>query len=694
MYMIGNMVPKAVHTNGASERKIITGYEYQYAEAARRIEAPSHMVVEEVFYVRSTDVSSENPELTDKWHSIFVLFKNDEKNKYDILEIPRYNMQNTYVGFEYVPNKPVMSKLVKGAFFPKGTWFAKSPRVSSSGEWMFGTDLKVAPASFGATEEDGIVITDVCAHEKLRCVFKHERNFSWNEDEWVPLMLYGDRPFPESGERIRDDGLVMGFRRRITENALVSLTKKALTRPDWKRDILFRASPNAEVMAVDVLSDRMKNRSNNRSTEYIAQPHNKLLEIYEKKQNEMWNDVLRWYNSKIAANRGNDIDITDALANFINNAYGNYTVNQNGRINPLSRGIKRNKLKDWNIFITLREIVPGRTKFKMSGINADKGVIVKVIPQHEAPMYDDGTYADIIINNNPAFRRQIYSMLMEQSINFININIHKEVKAAVKAKDYDLAYSKLMLFFETGFPEYAEIVKNSITDKEVMQEFVEHVAKTQISVQVRSDTKLYGADIIKELRKVYSYKPEHITFTDSLGERVRSINPVLITNQHFMLLDKFGTDMSAQALPVSNPFGMPAKLNDTNKYASFIRDIWNRNSGETEARLRVSQVGPTEVVKQLAMAYSPELRDLMTMRLIRAHDSFNIDQIVKPHEYGYNRAIRMSSGMLSDSGHTLRHERPSDLTPDNTGEYTAMAILDGLPDMKGDIHVPGIGASQ
>lgn len=676
IYMVGNMIPKSVATSGASERKLKTGFEYQYAKAARAIVAPANMIVEEIFYVSSLTGRGEQ---TDQWNPVFVVFKNEEKGMYDVLELPRYNTQNTYVGFEYVYDQNIMRKLCKGAMFAKGTIFAQSPRISKTGEWNFGMDLKVAPASFHMTEEDGITITEDCARTKLKCMFKHERKYAWNEDEYVPLMLYGTpenpKPFPESGESIRPDGIVMGFRRRITENALVSLTKKALRTPDPTHDILFKAPTNSEVMSVEVLSDRMKNRANNRSTEYIEQAHNVLLDRYERRQNDMWNDVIRWYTTKISNNRGNDIAITDALDNFIRFAYGNYTRNSNGKINPLSRGIKRVKLKDWNVIITLREIVPGRTKFKLSGMNGDKGVIVRVIPTADAPRYDDGTVCDIMVNNTPAFRRQIYSMLMEQSINYININIHKEVVALRNAGDYDGAMAALAKFYETGFPEFAELIANVFITPDDIREHVDYVAATQISVQVRSDTKLFGVDIINALRKVYAYKPEHITFRNSLGEMVRSVNPVLITNQHFMLLDKFGTDMSAQSLPMSNLFGMPAKLNDTNKYNSFIRDVWNRNSGETETRLRASQVGAKEVVKQLAMAYSPELRKLATQRIIRAHDPFNIPRIVKEEEYGFNRAVRMSSSMMSDSGYTLRHELPKDRL-----EYTPQDII-GLSDI-------------
>ena len=660
VYMVGNMIPKSVPTSGGGERKIMSGFEYQYAETARRIEAPANMIIEEVFYVESLTNSGER---TDKWNSIFLVFKNDEKNMYDVLELPRYNTQNTYIGFEFVYNKDIMRKLVKGATFAKGTVFAKSPRISESGEWCFGMDLKVAPASWPLSEEDGIGITVSCAREKLKCMFKHDRKFSWNEDDYIPLMLYGDSPFPESGQRIRDDGIVMAFRRRVHENALISLTKKALRTPDLTHDVIFMAPKGCEVMSVEVLSDRMKNRANNRSTDYIEQHHNLYLDRYERKQNEMWNNVIRWYTGKLAANGGNEIPITEPLDTFLRAAYANYTRHgMTGKPNPLLRAVKHVRLKDWNITITLKENMTGRVKQKMSGMNGDKGVIVKLIPDDQAPCYPDGTRAEILVNNTPAFRRQIYSMLMEQSINYVNVNVHKEVVAARNAGDYKKGWELLTKFYRTGFPDFADIVEDVFITDEDKMDHVEHVSKTQISVQARSDASLYGADIIKALRKVYSYKPQKATFVNQLGELVQTTNPVLITNQHFMLLDKFGTDMSAQSFPMANLFGMPAKLNDTNKYSSFLRNVWNRNSGEPDTKLRISQADSKEVTKQLAMGYSPELRKRMTKRIIRADHPFDIPQIVKEDEYGFNRAVQMSVGMLSDSGYTLRRELPSDRT--------------------------------
>ena len=667
LYMAGNMIPKSVVTSGASERMMVTGFEWKqgYAQTARSIVAPANMVVEEVFYV-----GGQNPrEKTDAWNKIYVVFKNDEKNMYDILELPRYNTQNTYVGFEYVYDKDVMRRLAEPhATFAKGTVFAKSPRISESGEWCFGMNTRVAAISSHVTEEDAIQLTRSFAEERLKCMFKHDRAFQWNEDEWVPLMLYKDRegnpcPFPQSGDRIRQDGIVMGFRRRIAENSLVSLTKKALQIPDLTYDQLFYAPINSEVMSVEVLSDRMKNRSNNRGTDYIPQPHNVMLERYEKKQNEMHNNVLRWYKKRIAANLDQDIPITLELDTFVNFSYGNYTRDVNtGKINTLSRSVKQVKLKDWNISILLREIVPGKIKFKFAGLNGDKGVAVSIIEDHMAPTYADGTRAEVIINNTPAFRRQIYSMLMELSINYINVQVQKEAKLLRNLGQYAEAYAKILEFCETGFPEFGEIVRDHYVDPEAIKDYVDHCCDHMISVHVRSNSRLFGVNIINALREKYPFKPQKATFMNSLGEYVETVNPILIANQHFMMLDKFGTDMSAQALPKSNLFGMPAKLNDSSKHSSWLRDQGNRNTGETEGRLRTSQHGGQETVKQLAMAYAPDLRKVMVRRIMRANDPFDIDQIIKPSEYASNRAVKMASSMLSDSGYTIRSELPTDRT--------------------------------
>lgn len=668
VYMASNMIPKSVPTKGCGERSMVTGYEFQYAESARAVVAPSNMIVEDIFYVNNTGNGKEN----DDWNSTFILFKNEEENAYDVLELPAYNTQNTYVGFEYVYDKNVMRRLKKGAAFAKGTVFAKSPRISPNGEWCFAMPTLVAAMSDHRTEEDGIIMTRSFA-ERSRCMFKHERHFSWDETDWVPLLLYGTdenpSPFPEPGEPIRNDGILMGFRKRIKENALVAFTRKALREPDLIYDKLFYVPRDADVKSVTVKSERMKNRANNRGTNYIEQKHNATLDRHEKKQNEFANLVIRWYEMKLNSSMDGTIPITLELDTFIRNAYGNYTRNGIGKINPLSRAEKREKLKDWNIYIELRQSVAGRIKWKYAGLNGDKGVSVGFIEDHEAPCYADGTRAEFIVNNTPAFRRQIYSMLMELSINFISMNVHREVKMLYKQGDFEGAYFKVMEFLETGFPEFADTVKHALVTDEEKREYLDDVVKKKITVHIKSNSKLFGIGIINALRAKYSYKPQKAMIVNALGERVETVNPILISYQDIMLLDKFGADMSAQSMPKSNLFGMPAKMSDSGKHATPMTDKNNKNTGETEDRLEASQAGGQEVAKHHALAYSPENRNKATKRIIRAEDPLNINQLVKPSEYISNRALKMAASMLSDSGYRLRKEKASDRVPRTFNTY-------------------------
>lgn len=658
MYMAGNMIPKSVPTEGADVRWLMSGNERKYGKTARKVEAPSNMIVEEVFSIRSLDMGKNS----DDWQPTHIVYKNDEKNAYDLLELPAYHTQNTSVGWEYIYDKDVLRKLKPGAWLPKGTVFAQSPRVDEDGIWRFSMPTKVAAYSDHRTEEDGIVITESFA-ERCACMFKHIRGFNWNEDEYIPLMLYGTEenpsPFPQPGEPIRADGLVMGFRKRIKENALVSLTKKALREPDPTYDHLLYAPRDCEVKAVHVESDRSKNKANNRNTTYIPQRHNQMLDRYERRRNEMWVSVLNWYENKVRMSRNGKIAMTHRLNTFIRDAYGNYT-DRTGRPNPLFRSIKREKYKDWNVTIELKQRMTGRVKWKLSGLNGDKGVVIQIIPDDHAPVYADGTRAEVILNNIPAFRRQIYALLLELSINFLTMHIHREVQHLRKEGDYRGAHRVLMEYFEQGFPEFAEMFKLATEEEEELIEYIDNVSKKNISIHVISNSKLFGVNLINKLRERYKYQPQKATWVNSLGEKQETANPIMISIQDLILLDKFGSDMSAQCMPKSNLFGMPAKMSDSDRYSLPMNDKGNKNTAETEGRWVTSQSGGQEVVKLLSLAYSPENRTSAVRRFVRANDVHNIPQIIKPAEYVNNRALNMSVSMMKDSGLSLRNEIPSD----------------------------------
>lgn len=663
LYMMGNHVSKSVVTIGRSMRRILCGFERQYGKKARNIIAPANMRVERVIYRKSID----NPGIADDWTEIHVIFFNEEKQCFDVLHLPRYFAQNTYIAFEYKYDKAMLRRLIPGGTFGKGEVFANSPRVSNTGEWMFGMDTMVAGMSDYSTEEDGVTITESYA-KRLGCVFAHHREFGWNDSEYIPLNLYGDEneycPFPKPGQKIRPDGIVIGFRKRVSEYALTTLTAKALREPDFTYDELIFADPSCVCQAVNVRTERYKKRANNRSAAKASQEHTKMLEQYESSGNRAALDAQEWfYRNRDRYNMSGD-SLSPSLFNYIFKSMGDVSKDtERDKFTEFRRSYKATPLKDWNIEITLREHVTGKVRFKVADTQGGKSVIVKIIPDHWAPRDDYGRCSELIANNTPAFRRQIFSLLLEQCVNFINHHVYDQVKCILDNNGTVAdAWDTLWKFYSTVSPEYAALLEEAdfCNDKQLQEDHVWYVYKNFISVFKRSDSELYGVDIVRELRKIYKFKPTPVTFINEMGETVRTERPVIITSVYYMLLDKFGTDMSTQSFPRLSAFGTPAKLSKNQRYRTPNRDAPNRNTGETESRTEVSQTGGYNTVKLLAGANSPVVFGRMIRRIIRADNPFNIKQIIRPDEIKTNRSVQLGMAALTDSGYTVRKETEND----------------------------------
>lgn len=666
-YMSGNMIPKSCRAKGITNRRITSGFERQYGEHARKIVAPCNMEVELVVYRKSIN---SNDAKTDDWGTIHVVYFDADMQRYDVLHLPKYHTHNFYVGFEYTYDKQMLNRLRKGATYAKGEVFAKSPGISETGEWKFGLETMVAGMTLPATEEDGIMVREDYL-ERLMVMFEHVRKFSWNEAEYIPVNLYGtlDNPkaFPENGEQVREDGLVMAFRRRDGNSALSSLTKKALMKPDLLYDVKFYAPPGSVVKNIEVRSERLKDRSNNRRVEKPSYAHTKLLERYETEDNNMWYSLKIWYFQQVKKyNSEEKLPFTRELLAFIYQAFGNVTKDYAVNKPNFTKRTHRNKsLLDWNVKVTLKEDVPGKVRFKLSDLNGGKSVIVKTFKLEDAPVDEYGRKAEIIINNTPAFRRQIYASLMEASINFINLNVYDKVMALREQGDYRQAYKELLDFYETTSPEFHKIVERvGKTDDQFIFEHVDYIKKEgMISIQRRSDSEVVGVEVIRRLSEKYGdWKPTRVTYTNELGERETTLEPVIISSMYYLLLDKFGTEMSSESFPKRNLYGLPAKLNANDKYNKYYRSKVDRNTGETEGRIAVSHEGGEETARMLALANSPEASRMAIKRIIRSDDPFGVPEVIKREEYKANRALQLSMNMLTDAGYELRAENENDLS--------------------------------
>lgn len=668
LYMLGKNQGKAAVIWGSTNRKYISGDEQEYAKTARKIEAESDIEVEEILFVKDI-VNDKEPTM---WGVYHVIVKDLETGYYDVIEMPRFHAQNMDLGFEFKYDNDLMRKLIKGARFRKGTVFATSSRITESNEWCPGVETKVAAMSHVYTEEDAVVIFEHYA-KAIGVTFKRSHDWQWNEDEWIPLNLYSDDPnnpqfAPLSGEKVRADGIVMGFRRKDPDAAIAGLTKKALMTPDPLYDKLFYSSPNAVVADIIVETERYKNQSNNKRAEKRTQPHTLILERLEEEQNAFANAVVSWYKSKKREYVNGVPPITEALWNLICFAGAgavtrDFTIPGGAKLNRVKRKMGNIQLKDWRVQIHLREDVEGKVRFKNTGMDGNKSVIMKVLPSCMAPVDDHGIMADMIVGNTPGYRRQIYGSFMELDINFVNIHLYPEIKKLYDAKKFNEAWKMAYEFYDTVSPEHGEICREF--DEEERMNHLHWIMKDENEFAALGSEQgdIQGVKIIERLADKYPHiQPTPVTYENEFGEKIRTRHPIVISSVYYIMLDKFGDDISCQSTPKLNIFGLPTSLSKHERSNDFYRATLNRNVGETEGRLFINQKGGAAAVRALALANSSELLEEAVRRLIRAENPFLIDRLVKPGEEQNNHSLQVIENMLGDIGLKLRKEREEDKT--------------------------------
>ena len=654
LYMLGKNQGKAAVIHFPTARRIITGDEQEYARTARKIELDCDAVVDAIFYVRDPFNELESQ----WWGSYYVVFRSLESGEYFLLEMPKFHTQNAELGFEYHYDKAKMRRLRVGEKFDRGDVFGQSARISKQGEWMPGREAIVATMSHTMCEEDSVGISESFAR-KVGVTFHRKVDFQWNEDEYVMLNLYGTidnpQPFPLPGEEIRPDNIVVAFRRKDTKNALVALTNKALMEPDTTYDICLYGKPGSVVANVHVETDRYKNQANNKRAHKRTLPHTRHLEMFESAQNRFYNEIVRWYEvKKTSEGYGSTVPMDKALWNLILYAYGQRTVDHTHSGTPyikVKRKFQNILLKDWRLIISMKQDVSAKVRFKMTGMHGNKSTIGKIIPDANMPVDDYGIRADMIAANFPDFRRQIFSSLLECDINFINIRIYKGIREHILAKRYTEAWDEMMYFWNTVSPDFAKMAEALTPDDRL--EMMELVAmdEYEFSVWLKSNAEIIGVDISERIEKNYPHlQPTPVTYVNEFNESIRTKNPIMISSAYYLMLDKFGDDISSQSTPKLNIFGLPTSLSRDERAKNFFRAHCSRNMGATEGRLSINQMGAASTMRSLVLGNSPEMLETAVKRLIREDNPFTIERLVHPGEEKKNYSLMFIKSILGDFG--------------------------------------------
>lgn len=264
----------------------------------------------------------------------------------------------------------------------------------------------------------------------------------------------------------------------------------------------------------------------------------------------------------------------------------------------------------------------------------------------EMPRDKYGNIADIAFNGVSSIGRMNMGRPHEQSSNAAARDLgqrlrrelglaqdhpsHSSVALALQdVTKVDYVFEELMGFYEILSPLQAEGLRNANR-----YQHVAHVLEEDVFVWSPPNNPI---NHLEAVIKIWSskYRPTYapVTYKDVFGHQVTTVSPVLIGEFYMILLEKTTDEWSAAASVRQQHLGLPAKLNNSDKYSTYGRAQAGRGgSGEAEIRNQNANVGADVVAELMELSNNPLAHREHLTSIFNARYPSNIDRVVDPYK--------------------------------------------------------------
>lgn len=280
-----------------------------------------------------------------------VVYRSHETGQVGFFILPYHASYHPVFGFKY-EQKEAAKRIEYMAEFQKDTIFADSPAVKGESHYTYGKNLNICYMSHPNVGLDGYVINrDALKHYKFKIYETRSIDLGANS---VPLNLYGDdenyKCFPDIGEYIREDGLLMARRAFDPSLSPALLSTKDLRKVDFLFDekVYVRAG-KGRIVDLTVIRSENVNRQ-------LPEEMTKQLQKYADSNVRFYDDIVKLeeYLIKESRQQGRNgiINVSPGLQRLIVTAKG-MTNNTSNPRNPLSLTYKREPLNTWRLTFTI-----------------------------------------------------------------------------------------------------------------------------------------------------------------------------------------------------------------------------------------------------------------------------------------------------------------------------------------------------
>lgn len=672
--MFGSHFSQRLVISGATEKRIQTGVEQDLSKYTFSVKMPVDGRIIKVIdrYPRRLDIDSipENPE-------VLVIYEDEKTHELGCINIPRHASYHQYFGFKY-DIKGEATRLFPGNFVPKDTIFADSPSVSENGGYKYGIELNMAFMSHPAVSEDGILISEDVL-DRLKFKVYETRVVEFGSGSF-PLNLYGNadtyKPFPEIGEYIRSDGILMMLRQYDYDLMPVEISVLDVMEPDYIFDkAVYVRGPEGKVVDIKVYRDNND----------VSQTPSGIMDNVEKYSRALQSyyreilDTIRQIRAERKKKFGTDKVATKPELHRLLVEGMAILSEQNGKSTQrLSKVFRKAPLDDYRIEFTIEYELTPTSGFKMTASHGDKGVICHIEKPENMPVDADGVRADVVMDAGSTISRMNLGRLYEQYFGSAAMKVSRKVRemtgiaecSAVRAKKelqkLDPNYFASVVQYVLDFYRLISIRQYNFYSKEITQdEQYDHIAgiiEKGVYIYYPTDNEYEMSDVVRAMEADERYRPTYapVTYVGNSGKRVTTEVPVRIGPLYMMLLEKIADDWSSVSSGKLQHFGILSPMTKSEKYAYPFRNSPVRTIGETEGRIFAGYCGREAIAEMLDRSNNPNTHKHMVWNILTADKPTNIETIVDRNviPLGGSKPLQLVNHISVVSGFRPVYEKP------------------------------------
>jgi len=657
--MYASHINQAVVLEETDVPYILTGGEKRVGELTKDIVIPEDAIVEACIY-RYNGVGTP----ASKRVETLILYYGLESTTLDYIVIPTFDKNHQYFGY-YLQQTDIFTPGMK---LYKGQVLASTPSKTNKEGWYgFGRNLNTAFMDMPGVAEDGFIVCEDVLEKLAFHVFERRTlalNIKGDDLEGIPsinipLNLYGDsekyKVFPDIGEPVRPDGVLMSTRRIRFSRLAAEASRERLMVSEAKTDYeIFTRNNNGVVVDVEVLRQPYLNNSS--LLPYVQLDHyaNLFKSFYKKILDAETLVRQKYYKSKGELRLSNKcISLFEKARLYAGSLY-----------NSSSRGIKERAIRfverkdysgDYRLSLTVNHrLIPGIGS-KLSDRAGGKGVIVEIRKPEQMPVDQYGVRADIIVDKNSIISRMNPGRYYEQTYNYTAIHTTKKVReilnlgqtenkedAREKLRQVDDAKKKEAIQYLKGLYKIVspkQYRKLQDSRKSIKDEVLATIVDNGVFIWKDISDPREPLDIVRKLiESDYYPKPTTVSWMGFDGNIKESRKPILIAPTYIMLLEKIGDSGMASASPLINHVGVFTKAPKQFKHRYPIRLNPVRIIGESETRVITSYTGPLGILELLDQGSSLQTHREIYKVFLNHDNPTNIDRILDRDKFIYGRS--------------------------------------------------------